>query len=616
MNEATARGVKTVAIDFSNGNVAQAAFAGPRLSADALRAAIGLTAPRPVLLVIGGAESLDPAVETRLERLFERGAVRAAGETGATLLDGGTESGVMAALGRAAATSDASALYVGVAPAGKVTFPGDERPMPDSATKLEPNHSHFVLASSDEWGGETSLLFEILDGLAGTEPVVAILAGGGSGALDEVRLAADRGIRIVAIEGTGGLADALAAAARTRTRPRQRDPIIDTAAQADLTFVSIDSQASDLERILSRDLRDDETLREAWRQQRIISAAARKQQRDHRFAQNVILAIGLTVTMLVVGQSVLDRAGILDSAPTLERSLYIAILVLPIMVAALAAASARFRPGTRWILLRASSETIKREIWRYRARAGVYSQARTRLVPREVKLAEAVGSAVGGLMRTDVSQLGFDPAASTEEKRENLAPLTADDYVKERIDDQVNYYVTTAAKLEREARLLRALALAFGAIGTFLAAIGLQIWVAVTTALVGVYTTLIESRQLETSVTFYNQAAADLTAIRAWWYALPPSEQKRQAMIDRLVDRAERIMRSELVGWVQEMQDAMTEFRLEQSSDADARGRQPIGAGTGGRAGAAAADRTDTDDAGANGGAEGEAEGDGAGGTG
>ena len=220
-------------------------------------------------------------------------------------------------------------------------------------------------------------------------------------------------MRIVVIEGTGGLAD----------QPRGDRPIDDETAggrpvgalvvEGDLTFVSIDAHASDLEQVLSRDLRMDETLREAWRQQRIISAAAREQRRDQNVAQLVALLLGLTVTALVVAQAVLHENGYLAENPLVERFFDVAILVLPIMVASLAAATGRWRPGTRWILLRASSEAIKREIWRYRARAGTYSHAKTRRVSREVKLAEAVGSSIGGLMRTDVSQLAFDPAPTS-----------------------------------------------------------------------------------------------------------------------------------------------------------------------------------------------------------
>ena len=105
--DVTGRGVRSVEIEFPNG-AARAVFAGPRLSAERLLQALDLTDPRPVLLVIGGAESMDPALEPRLERLLERGALEAADDTGATLLDGGTASGIMATLGRAAAAGDAS----------------------------------------------------------------------------------------------------------------------------------------------------------------------------------------------------------------------------------------------------------------------------------------------------------------------------------------------------------------------------------------------------------------------------------------------------------------------------------------------------------------------------
>jgi hypothetical protein len=82
--------------------------------------------------------------------------------------------------------------------------------------------------------------------------------------------------------------------------------------------------------------------------------------------------------------------------------------------------------------------------------------------------------------------------------------------------------------------------------------------------------------QLETTVMLYNQAATDLEAIRSWWLALPPSDQVRPATINRLVDRSEDIMKAEHAGWVQQMQDAMTKFRLEGDDDeAGGAGRRP-----------------------------------------
>ena len=458
------------------------------------------------------------------------------------MLDGGTNSGVMAALGRASAASDANVALVGVAPAGKVTFPGDDRNIAGDPTQLEPNHTHLILANSSEWGGETSLLFDVLDILSVGQPTAAILVGGGQNALDEARLAAHRGIPIVVLTGTGGIADALAARVTAPPAQPPDDILAEVIAEADVTFLPLTADPVDLERALTRFLRLDETLAEAWRQQKLVSAAATGQQGDFKFGQSALMLLGLLVTYLVVAKSVLDNAGMLERYPVVGTVLYFVILLIPITVAVLAAASSRMRPGGRWVLLRGTSELLKREIFRYRARAGIYSHDETRKTSREVKLAEAVGSAMGALMRTDVNLLALEQRAKAKKKPKPkakdgeperpvdkpLAPLTPTDYITHRIDSQVGWYRGKIIDLERQARVLRWLALGFGGAGTLLAAIGLEIWVAVTTSVVGIYSTILEAWQLETSVTLYNQASTDLSAIRTWWYALPPAEQDRQ----------------------------------------------------------------------------------------
>jgi hypothetical protein len=562
----------TVSITFPGNNRAQAAFAGSRRTAETLLADLGLAETRPVVLVIGGAESMDPATVPQLETLFERGAVRAAGDAGATVLDGGTASGVMEVLGRAAAASDESVSLVGVAPAGLVTYPGDDRHLAGATTQLEPNHSHFLLANSSKWGGETSLLIDVVDALARAKPACALLAGGGPIALEEVRAASQQGLPVVVVTGTGGVADALASGGRSDdpNLASVGDRLKDVASGAELILVPLAVDPADLAKLLARLLGPDETLRDAWQQHALVSGAARRQQRQFRIEQTTILILAVALTTLVVTKSVLVGAGLAETYPGVDSALHIVIVLVPIMIATLAAAASRMRPGSRWVLLRGTAETIKREIFRYRTRSGIYSNAQTKVTSRAGKLSHVVESAMGALMRTDVNQLALDPSAGTATKAiedDRLSRLTPDDYLKQRIADQIGWYRDRVGHLDRQVRTLRWLVLGFGAMGTFLAAIGLEIWVAVTTALAGAYVTYLESWQLESALTLYNQAATDLGAIRSWWLALPPAEQARQETTDRLVDRAERIMRAEHVGWVQEMQDAMTQLRLEQAAE-------------------------------------------------
>ena len=77
-------------------------------------------------------------------------------------------------------------------------------------TRLEPNHSAFLLSQGDEWDDATSLLFDAIEIMGRDMPVAVVVAGGGQYAADEVHIAAHRAYPIVAIAGTDGVADVLA----------------------------------------------------------------------------------------------------------------------------------------------------------------------------------------------------------------------------------------------------------------------------------------------------------------------------------------------------------------------------------------------------------------------
>jgi hypothetical protein len=130
-----------IQIQFPQRDPARAVLAAPRRPVASLLEELGLAGPQAVVPFIRGAETLDPTIEPRLGRLFELGVIPAADLAKAIIVDGGTQSGVMAALGRAAGESDATVQLVGVASAGKVTWPGDDRDLAET-TQLEPNHSH------------------------------------------------------------------------------------------------------------------------------------------------------------------------------------------------------------------------------------------------------------------------------------------------------------------------------------------------------------------------------------------------------------------------------------------------------------------------------------------
>jgi TRPM family ion channel len=200
-------------ITFGNGIRAVIITASRDASAKAILDALDVASPRAVILLFGGAAGLDDSRKAHLAALFADGVAKAAAELDALIIDGGTQSGVMAMMGEAVARDGRRSQLLGMAPTGKVTYPGGPAPasIADGAP-LEPNHSHFVLVESNDWGGETETMLELAR--AFNSPTVAILVNGGAIAADEALRTVRNRWPLLVIEGSGRFADQLSAATR------------------------------------------------------------------------------------------------------------------------------------------------------------------------------------------------------------------------------------------------------------------------------------------------------------------------------------------------------------------------------------------------------------------
>jgi hypothetical protein len=218
-------------------------------------------------------------------------------------------------------------------------------------------------------------------------------------------------------------------------------------------------------------------------------------------------------------------------------------------------------------LLRAGAESIKREIFRYRTTASNWQN------DAEERLAKAVEEITRRTMRTEVNlsalvpydkTKGFPPYTNASGGDDGFSCLSPDRYVEVRLADQLRFFQRKTVKLERQLRRLYWLTFVIGGIGTYLAAIGMQAWVALTTSMVAAFGTYLGYRQTESTLTKYNQTATDLANVKAWWDALSAENQAEQENINSLVNHTEQVLQSELDGWVQQMQNALAGLRKEQ----------------------------------------------------
>jgi len=207
-------------IVFSNGNRAQLVAPAAGTAAASILKALDIEQPRGVIMIAGGAAGLDESLRPDLVELFSRGIAAAAAGIDALIVDGGTRVGTMAMIGQGVAETGRKSILLGVAPAGKVTYPGGpaEACIEDGAP-LDPNHSHFVLVESNEWGGETETMYALAKEFSKEIPVLTVLVNGGQVAKHEVLQSVRHGWPIIVIEGTGRLADEIATAVREKTEP-------------------------------------------------------------------------------------------------------------------------------------------------------------------------------------------------------------------------------------------------------------------------------------------------------------------------------------------------------------------------------------------------------------
>jgi hypothetical protein len=577
MNVSVRPGLTPQQISFPNKNKALVIAPSPETDAVDVFKALDLERPNAVLLLLGGTDNLADEVNAHLVQLLSRGVARAAAGLGALIIDGGRQTGAMAMMGQGVADRGRKSPLMGVAPAGKVTYPNG--PVKDDTEDSEPldhNHSHFILTDGQEWGDETETIYQLAAGLVQDKPVVTILVGGNDLAKKQVLQSVRHNWPVIIIKGTGNLAHEIETLWQKKP-PFIPDPeLAEIISDGRLYFFPLNVAVNEFERQL-RQLAgpqpesDDTTLQLAWQRFAMYDANAERQQKEFGRQQKSILVLGVLATLFALIQTQLE---ILALAVVVRESLYYLILIIPITLSLLIARSNSRNAGAKWILSRAGAESIKKEIYRYRARAEIYSDRKTKKLSRDIKLTRKIDAISSKLMQTEVNTSAMPsykgpipPKYGAAEGDDGLTFLTPDHYLKHRLHDQLIWYRGRTVKLEARLQRLQLIILLAGAAGTLLAAIRQELWIALTTALVTAFATFLEIEKVKEKLMRYNQTATDLANVESWWVALAVEERTDPANVDKLVDQTETTIHQEHAAWVQDMQDAMAELRAEQAAE-------------------------------------------------
>jgi len=625
---------KTLTLRFNDHQQTAAVVAPPGVEISQVVDALGLTPDRKVILLAGSAFELGERLKNRVNDLFDTGLANVL-DSNSVVIDGATVGGIIDPLGQSNAVQERQPVLLGVAPLEKVHLPkasahGEDR------HALEPNHTHFVLVESNSWQGAIRTFFDLAQALSTRPPsppgencelpstsprprLVMLLIGGSPShvSLDEAEACVRRGWPLIVVEGSGRLADRLAAIYRSAERldrlPNWVRPVFqrlwldgdanekrlrEIAQAGKIEIFPRSGTPKDFQRLLSVYLQEPFTeniLNQAWQRYILYSQNAMHNQRMFTRFRNLALILTWVTTLVVLLQPLVAEPlrhflaapapawrGIADllrgwvgplvalpsggSESFLDRAVHALAILLPIFTSILLSAEERTKAGNKWLALRASAESILGGIYGYRI-LSCYDQVgalQGKRPARASKLADHLRKITNSLIQIQVSDLTLSytrpetipPRRFKSLGDDGFSSLNGEDYIRYRLQEQLIYYRARNRQLTRSLQRYRWAIWLAGGLGTFLAAFGMEYWLPLTAGAVTAFSAYLEYRQVDQVLLANNQAEAALSNILAWWSSLDLRQRQDPANVMRVLDETETVLESNVSVWVRQLQVA------------------------------------------------------------
>jgi len=287
-----------------------------------------LSTPRYLIMVSGDIQGLDESVQQRLVQLFSRGLAKTAINLNAVLMDNGKTSDLVTLLGQSVADREYKSPLIGVAAATQVTYPDqEEEHIGEEPTPLDPNHTHFVLVNTQNDRQAMEFRYRLGSAIAYQKPAVLLLVNGGKESQAEILQAVRLGWSIITLTGTGQLADEIADLSQNPPDFIPDPELAEIIAEGHIIQFPVDGDIGELERLIHRQLRGDNTLKLAWKQFAIYDKNATQQQKWFHHLQFAILFFAVFGTSVALLQATLDlqlqqSKTIAANRPIVEKSCF------------------------------------------------------------------------------------------------------------------------------------------------------------------------------------------------------------------------------------------------------------------------------------------------------
>jgi hypothetical protein len=293
-------------------------------------------------------------------------------------------------------------------------------------------------------------------------------------------------------------------------------------------------------------------VRSTWRDQAVWAETANRLKRDLTRWRTGALIAGVLGAFLATLSAALGGAD--ENWEWLATTCALAGAVVLAVVPYVTRTKASQERVRQWVRARSTSEALKEEIYRYLVAAPPYAPRANPadLISRREEIKEAV---------KDLNALA---AEVVPPEKELLLSLTRDEYVAQRVNEQIEgYYVPKGRTNARIASRLHEAEFILGLIAVVLAAMAgaaattgwerldsLGAWVAVVTTAGAAVTAHLAAGRFNHQAMTYFATANRLTSLRDVWHVDPKREE--QARFAQFVDGCENAISIENEAWLAE----------------------------------------------------------------
>jgi hypothetical protein len=221
------------------------------------------------------------------------------------------------------------------------------------------------------------------------------------------------------------------------------------------------------------------------------------------------------------------------------------------------------------LVTRAAAEEYLKEIYFYRTILQNKKSRRSYLEKRINEIQKQLYRGLGGELAFKPYNGPVPPYYNPEnpDSDPGFNDLSGEEYFKYRLEDQLRWHHREVNEYKRERGLLTFLVLAFGGLGSFLAAWGggFGVWVALTASITAALVGWQELRSVDVVIKNYSKVILELTSLYDHWLNLE-LEERTDAEYYKVVRGCEDVLWAQNTEYIKSMQEALKDASLEEEA--------------------------------------------------